>query len=128
MIFCFFLLFSVTKFFLVHSRRSSRKSQKRKPPLAHDDTLDPDDDDENTKDWWTKYFWSYEKLILESKEKNSFARIASNSGQNLNGNFRAGEKHPKLTLKNTKLLAKSSPKHQLQVQKNKASTALCHVN
>lgn len=93
--------------------------------MAHDDTLDPDDDDENTKDWWTKYFWSYEKLIMESKEKNSFSRLASSSGNNLNGTLRAGEKHPKL--KATKLLTKPSPKHQLQVQKNKASTALCHV-
>lgn len=107
-------------------RRSSRKSQKRKPPLAHDDTLDPDDDDENTKDWWTKYFWSYEKLILESKEKNSTARIATSS-PNSNGVPRSGDKHAKLTLKATKLLAKQSPKHQLQVQKNKASTALCQV-
>lgn len=38
----------------------TKKTHKKKA-LQHEDTIDADDDDE--KDWWTKYFWSYEKLI-----------------------------------------------------------------
>lgn len=109
-----------------------RKSQRRKPPLQHDDTLDPDDDHENTKDWWTKYFWSYEKLILESKEKNLLAggrnKFIGSAQQMANGrDDAAASRSGRLGFKATKALM-PSPKHLQQVEKNKASTALFYVS
>lgn len=104
--------------------RVTRKSLRRKPPLQHDDTLDPDDDHDNTKDWWTKYFWSYEKLILESKA------LSDNSRSKVLGQPiptpKAERSTSRLGFKSTKALM-PSPKHLQQVEKNKASTALFHV-
>lgn len=107
-----------------------KKTQKKKQ-LQHEDTFDADDDDENTKDWWTKYFWSYEKLIDDSKELNKLRK--SNSQHQHTGNgagCHTGGKddRSKLGIKGAKLVARLSPKHVHKVEKTKASTALCHVS
>lgn len=93
------------------------KKTNKKKQLQHEDTIDADDDDENTKDWWTKYFWSYEKLIEDAKEAHNTSGIARDDAS-----------RSKLGIKGAKLVAKLSPKHVRKVEKTKASTALCHVS
>lgn len=84
--------------------------------------MDFDDDDENSKDWWTKYFWSYEKLIDDAKEQKF--RITGGGNNNVpNGK----DDKSKLGVKGSKLVARLSPKHRRKVERSKSSTALCQV-
>lgn len=114
--------FSIKLFF-----SSAKKSQKKKQ-LKHEDTFDADDDDENTKDWWTKYFWSYEKLIDDSKELSKLRKSNSQHQNSGNGAGYYKDDRSKLGIKGAKLVARLSPKHVNKVEKTKASTALCHVS
>lgn len=59
-----------------------------------------DDDDEPSKDWWTKYFLSYEKLI-ESTKSPAPKPVEQNTA----------EEKRKLGIKTSKIVAKLSPKH-----------------
>lgn len=109
---------------------AAKKSQKKKQ-LKHEDTFDAEDDDENTKDWWTKYFWSYEKLIDDSKELNKLRKSNSQNQHTGNGTgcYTGGkDERSKLGIKGAKLVARLSPKHVNKVEKTKVSTALCHVS
>lgn len=77
--------------------------------------MDDDDDDDNSKDWWTKYFNSFEKLIESTKGP----AIKLTEHQQM-------EEKKKLNIKGSKLVAKLSPKH---LKKPPTKTAaLCHVS
>lgn len=76
-----------------------------------------DDDDENSKDWWTKYFYSFEKLIEDAKGSIPHRYVEQ---QNI--------EKKKLGVKGSKLVAKLSPKHQSNKKCSKNTTALCHVS
>lgn len=106
-----------SRFFLI--LRVPKKSNKRKA-MPHQETIDLDNDDENSKDWWTKYFWSYEKLI-ESKKAQTSARFP----------LVMPPKEPekiKLGIKSSKIVAKLSPKHLKKLDEPpKANTALCQI-
>ncbi|XP_055617396.1 otoferlin-like isoform X1 [Toxorhynchites rutilus septentrionalis] len=96
------------------------KGKKTKKKLEHEDTFDAEDDDESSKDWWTKYFLSYEQLIEASKSSS--------------GNIRALENHipmgadggKKLGVKTSKFVAKLSPKTTPKKTFN-PQTATCHI-
>lgn len=76
-----------------------------------------DDDDENSKDWWTKYFYSFEKLIEDAKVTTPHRFVEH---QNV--------ERKKLGVKGSKLVAKLSPKHLSNKKCSKNTTALCHVS
>lgn len=82
------------------------------------ESVELDDDDENSKDWWTKYFWSYEKLIED--QKSPMQRFGAAVSK---------EEKPKLGLKGVKLVAKLSPKHNKKAppEPSKANLALCQI-
>lgn len=69
--------------------------------VRREDTIDADEEHENSKDWWTKYFWSYEKLIEDRKlpAQRSVCAIATK------------DEKSKLGIKGVKIVAKLSPKH-----------------
>lgn len=103
-----------------HSFSVQKKSNKKRL-VEQEDSLDFDDDDENSKDWWTKYFWSYEKLIEDAKEQKF--RITGGNTNVPNGK----DDKSKLGVKGSKLVARLSPKHRRKVERSKSSTALCQV-
>lgn len=76
-----------------------------------------DDDDENSKDWWTKYFLSYEKLIEERKIPiNRFI------------NQQQREEKAKLGIKGSKLVSKISPKHAKKIaEPTKLNISHCQI-
>ncbi|KAG4068663.1 hypothetical protein HA402_002354 [Bradysia odoriphaga] len=98
-----------------------QKKAHKKRVVEQDDSLDFDDDDENSKDWWTKYFWSYEKLIEDAKEQKF--RITGGNNNVPNGK----DDKSKLGVKGSKLVARLSPKHRRKVERSKSSTALCQI-
>lgn len=94
--------------------RIKKPAPKRRAPQKNSST-ESDMEDEKDRDWWTKYFWSYEKLIDESKIvqiKPVFPKMK--------------EKDDKLGLKGgSKAALKLSPK---KIQKEvKCNTALCRI-
>ncbi|XP_037920162.1 otoferlin-like isoform X1 [Hermetia illucens] len=93
-----------------------RQLPKRKQPPPEPKYEDEMDDD-NSKDWWTKYFWSYEKLIEDSKTTTNHLKLLPN-------HFTKEDK-PKLGVKGSKLVSKLSPKHHKK--EIKSSTALCQI-
>lgn len=104
------------------NNRAQKKSKQRKQ-IKRQDTGDTDDDDENSKDWWTKYFWSYEKLINDSKEP-IYRILSAGNHQSVTGG-KDNEKS-KLAIKSSKIVSRLSPKRQ-KVEKTKSSTALCQI-
>lgn len=95
------------------------KKGNKKKPLQSEETIDIDDDDVNSKDWWTKYFWSYEKLIESKKiQANRFPITAT----------AVKDEKSKLGIKGSKLVAKLSPKHMKKMSEpTKSNTALCQI-
>jgi hypothetical protein len=80
--------------------------------MEHEESVDDEDDDESSKDWWTKYFLSFEKLIENAKTVHS----PKDDGH---------DERKKLGVKASKIVARLSPKH---LKKNVLSnTATCHI-
>ncbi|XP_055296702.1 otoferlin isoform X2 [Sitodiplosis mosellana] len=98
------------------SKITSKKSDRRKIALEPQETIDPDED-ENSKDWWTKYFWSHEVL---SELKSPFPQRKTQTQR---------EEKLKIGLKGVKLVTKLSPKHAKKetVEAVKPNKALCHI-
>lgn len=74
--------------------------------------MDNGPDSENSKDWWTKYFLSYERVIRQAKGNSA-------AGHKLKSILKPPEeeKRSMLTAKSSKLMTKISPKHsQVAVQ------------
>ncbi|XP_037936219.1 otoferlin-like [Teleopsis dalmanni] len=118
--------------------------KKKSPLMGHhkDDNIikDQDADDELSRDWWTKYFWSYERLIDATKaEKTSVADRFLMAPQNVVGNTKSG-------IRGNKFVQKLSPKsmagltrgktdpqstqispHQQLLKNAMNSTALCQI-
>lgn len=87
--------------------------------MLSQETIDIEDDDENSKDWWTKYFWSYEKLIEESKFPANRLAIGLQAKD---------DNKSKLAIKSSKIVAKLSPKRVKKPEETaKSSTALCQI-
>ncbi|GAB0097053.1 Otoferlin [Sergentomyia squamirostris] len=85
--------------------KAMRKQQMKKKQMQPEESVDIEDDDENSKDWWTKYFWSYEKLIEDTKG------ICGHRSP-IDIQYQKEEEKRSLTVKGAKLVAKLSPKHQ----------------
>lgn len=98
--------------------RTSKKSDRRKV-LVTQETVDTDSEDENSKDWWTKYFWSHE-VLAESKSPQALRAKAAQNQK---------EEKTKIGLKGVKLVNKLSPKHAKKetVEIAKPNRALCHI-
>lgn len=95
--------------------RTSKKSERRKK-LEPQETIDQDED-ENSKDWWTKYFWSHE-VLSELKSPPLQRRMQTQRDEKL-----------KIGLKGVKLVTKLSPKHAKKesIETVKPNKALCHI-
>lgn len=75
---------------------------KRKQLMSEDSAdLDNGPDSENSKDWWTKYFLSYERVIRQSKAPPKLKSILKPEE----------EKKSNLATKSSKFMTKLSPKH-----------------
>jgi otoferlin len=88
-----------------------KKSTSKKKQLQQmsDDSMEQEDDDDETKDWWTKYFLSYEKLIETTKGSSQRAYEAFCTSPSSIGD---GEQKKKFTLiSKSKIVQKISPKH-----------------
>lgn len=94
------------------------KKNDKKKMLQPQETIDLDDEDENSKDWWTKYFWSHETLIESRK-----AQLMRNGHTSTHK-----EEKSKLGIKGVKLVSKISPKHSKKlVEPAKPNIALCQI-
>lgn len=108
--------FPYSYYFILLFSRSKKIDKKRS--LQPTESIDLDDNDENSKDWWTKYFWSYEKLIED--QKSPMQRFGAAVSR---------EEKTKLALKGVKMVAKLSPKHNKKIQPEpaKVNMALCKI-
>lgn len=109
----------------MHKKSTSFKRKQ----LASDESMDMDSvDSENSKDWWTKYFLSYERVIRQSK-----APVPK-----LKPILKQEEDHKRsiLSTKGSKLMTRISPKHcQPMANKQKSTeddfnpltTPLCEI-
>lgn len=88
--------------------------------------MEQDDDDDETKDWWTKYFLSYEKLIESTKGSSQRAYEAYCTSPNPSGD---SEQKKKFTLiSKSKIVQKISPKHvPKQPQPTGKTIATCDI-
>lgn len=105
-----------------------KKSTSKKKQLQQlsDDSMEQDDDDDETKDWWTKYFLSYEKLIETTKgsTKRGYEVLCTSPGSNGDA-----EQKKKFTfISKSKIVQKISPKHApKQPQPKSKSVATCDI-
>lgn len=90
--------------------------------MESQETIDADTEDENSKDWWTKYFWSHEVLAETNKEPHMLR--GGKGAQN-----HQKEEKSKMNLKGVKLVNKLSPKHTKKepVEVPKPNRALCQI-
>ncbi|XP_053689019.1 otoferlin-like [Sabethes cyaneus] len=96
----------------------------KKNRIDHEDTYDTDDDDESSKDWWTKYFLSYEKLIEASKPSTTNFRGGLTENHVALATTEGGSK--KLGVKTSKFVSKLSPKTTPKKNVN-PNTATCQI-
>lgn len=84
--------------------------------LESQETVEADGEDQNSKDWWTKYFYSHESLT-EGKEPQR-NRVQSQREEKL-----------KIGLKGVKLVSKHSPKHgkKSTTEVVKPNRAMCQI-
>lgn len=105
-----------------------KKSTSKKKQLQQlsEDSMEQDDDDDETKDWWTKYFLSYEKLIESTKGSSQRAYEAYCTSPNPSGD---SEQKKKFTLiSKSKIVQKISPKHvPKQPQPTGKTIATCDI-
>lgn len=105
-----------------------KKSTSKKKQLQQmsDDSMEQDDDDDEHKDWWTKYFLSYERLIEATKGSSQRAYEAlctSPSASNADS-----EQKKKFTLlSKSKIVQKISPKHTVKPQPKQKNVATCEI-
>ncbi|TMW49673.1 hypothetical protein DOY81_005242 [Sarcophaga bullata] len=129
----------VTK--MVKKQNSKKKTSRRGSNKENNLTPEQDSDDELSRDWWTKYFWSYERLIDNAKaekalnQNDKFLTPTTNQ-PTLNTNI--------FGVKGAKLVQKLSPKAMTGLGRNKhdintaaqtqkvktfnSTTALCQVS
>lgn len=105
-------IYLITRNFSVKKNQSKMKLQPQEESVEQIDDID----DDNSKDWWTKYFNSYEKLIEDSK------MICSKLEQH-----HLHDDKKKFNMKGTKLVAKLSPKHLKKQPTSGRNIAMCHV-
>lgn len=93
-------------------KKSATKAKSSQP--ATEELIDQeDDDDDETRDWWTKYFLSYEKLIESTKgSSQSGYQTLCISPNTIDGDHK---KKFKLISK-SKIVHKVSPKHASKLQ------------
>lgn len=103
-----------------------KKSTSKKKQLqnASDESMDHEDDDDETKDWWTKYFLSYEKLIETSKGTINKGYDSSCTSPNSES-----ESKKKFTLiSKSKIVQRISPKHvQKKAEDPNRNVATCDI-
>ena len=102
-------------------------------------SIDQEADDEHSRDWWTKYFWSYERLIDSTKAEKSI-----NNDRFLVAPANASFNTPSKSIsKTSKIVQKLSPKSVTNLHRigktadtnvngspsqcTVASTAICQV-
>ncbi|XP_055599374.1 otoferlin-like [Uranotaenia lowii] len=95
------------------------KNKKTKKKLEHEDTFEAEDDDESSKDWWTKYFLSYERLIEASKTVANTRALENHVGSTAEGGKKLGVKTSKFV---SKLSPKTTPKKTAS-----PNTATCQI-
>ncbi|KAI8121686.1 Otoferlin [Lucilia cuprina] len=107
---------SCDQFTLVKKQNSKKKTSRRGSNKENNLMQEQDSDDELSRDWWTKYFWSYERLIDNAKAEKALNHTEkyltpppSQVSQNSN----------KLGAKGAKLVQKLSPKAMTSIGRNK---------
>lgn len=108
---------------IVYSVKKSTSKKKQLHQLS-EDSVDQEDDDDETKDWWTKYFLSYERLIEATKGSNQRALdsyCTSPTGTDT-------ESKKKFTLiSKSKIVQKISPKHSAPQKDENKNVATCDI-
>ncbi|XP_055682391.1 otoferlin [Lutzomyia longipalpis] len=103
--------------------KAMKKQQMRKKQIQPQESVEAEDDDENSKDWWTKYFWSHEKLIEDTKG------ITGHKFP-IDMPYQKEDEKKRLAIKSSKLVAKLSPKHHSKSPKEESTnntTALFQI-
>lgn len=105
-----------------------KKSNSKKKILQQvsEDSMEQEDDDDETRDWWTKYFLSYEKLIESSKGGNH--KILESLCTSPTSDVDSSKKKYTLISK-SKIVQKISPKHTIPspVKVDTKTTATCDI-
>ncbi|XP_065364288.1 otoferlin-like [Calliphora vicina] len=128
----------VTK--MVKKQNSKKKTSRRGSNKENQLVQEQDSDDELSRDWWTKYFWSYERLIDNAKAEkalNHTEKYLTPPPTQLTQNSN------KLGAKGAKFVQKLSPKAMTGLGRNKpdfnnatniikskplnSTTALCQI-
>lgn len=105
-----------------------KKSTSKKKTLQQvsDNSMEDDDDDDETKDWWTKYFLSYEKLIESSKGSNH--KILDLFCTSPSASDAESNKKKFTLMSKSKIVQKISPKHTNNAEKvGNKTTATCDI-
>lgn len=95
--------------FSLHKKHSSSSIKRKQLPSEDSCDLDNGPDSENSKDWWTKYFLSYEKVIRQASSSSSSASKPKSILKPPEE-----EKRSMLVAKGNKFITKISPKHHNQ--------------
>jgi hypothetical protein len=93
--------------------KKSASTKKKQLQQLSEDSIEQDENnnDDETRDWWTKYFLSYEKLIESTKGANQQNRVLDSIPTSPNG-MTDNESKKKFTLiSKSKIVQKISPKH-----------------
>lgn len=103
-----------------------KKSTSKKKQLQQmsEDSTEQDDDDDETKDWWTKYFLSYEKLIESTKgsSQRAYEALCTSPIADIN------EQKKRFTLiSKSKIAHRISPKHVLKPLPKSKNIATCDI-
>lgn len=108
----------------MHKKSSSVK--RKQLPSQESSEMDGGVDNENSKDWWTKYFLSYERVIRQTKGPAPKLKSILKPEEE--------KKSTSLSTKGTKLITKISPKHQVMHKQdskedeyNPLTTPLCEI-
>lgn len=106
-----------------------KKSTSKKKALQQvsDDSMEQDDDDDETRDWWTKYFLSYEKLIESSKGGNP--RVLDSLCTSPTASDVENNKKKFTLISKSKIVQKISPKHTnaTTVKVDNKTVATCDI-
>jgi hypothetical protein len=106
--------------------KKNATKKKQLQQQTSEDSFQEEDDDDETKDWWTKYFLSYERLIESAKGSGSGLRVPDSLCTSPNGTDSESKKKFTLISK-SKIVQKISPKHTPAKKEENKNVAACDI-
>lgn len=127
---------TITNYISLRAKKQASKKRSAQINNVNEIMIDQDYDDELSRDWWTKYFWSYERLIDLTKTEKSHTTekfLAPPPNATTTNVQKFGIKGAKLVQKLSPARAKHDPNsekvspNQQTNRNNMNTTAMCQV-